>query len=225
MGVYEGPLPGAKPIQKTPLHSPVVPAIPTELRVPLDYEDRRASLGDFAFRLRFRVRLLLIGRLGLVSIGRWRFCKCVACRGQNIGDGCRGSLVRPCARRGRRNNRLAAGVVDDAFRPFLFGLNADQGRIDACPLRTGQSGQDQFAISSTASNAPLTQRKYRARGIRSSAPCLLKHLLFRTSLTRSAANLATRSHHECGNGERCLLGWIGVKGVCQKNAPADQNQE
>jgi len=44
-------------------------------------------------------------------------------------------------------------------------------------------------------------------------------------LTRSAANLATRSHHEFGNGERCLLGLIGVKGVCQKNAPADQNQE
>jgi len=62
MGVYECPLTGVKPIQKTPLHSPVVRAIPAELRVPLDYEDRRASLGDFAFRMRFRVRLLLIDR-------------------------------------------------------------------------------------------------------------------------------------------------------------------
>src|SRR6516165_745946 len=111
MGVYECPLTGVKPIQKTPLHSPVVRAIPAELRVPLDYEDRRASLGDFAFRLRFCVRLLLIDRLGLAGIGGWRFCK-------GIARGCdrrRGSDIRLRLRWRRSNDRLAAGVVDDAF--------------------------------------------------------------------------------------------------------------
>jgi hypothetical protein len=53
--------------------SPVVRTKPTELRAPLDHEDRRATSGDFAFHLRFRVRLLLVGRLGLARMGSWRF--------------------------------------------------------------------------------------------------------------------------------------------------------
>src|SRR6516165_11079182 len=103
----------AKSLEATPPRSPVGRTKPTELRAPLDHEDRRASSGDLALGMRFRVRLLLIDRLGLAGIGSWRFRKCVPSRGREIGDGCRGSLVRPCARRGCGNNRLTAGVVDD----------------------------------------------------------------------------------------------------------------
>src|SRR3974390_2641719 len=45
---------------------------------------------------------------------------------------------------------------------------------------SGNAGRDQFAISSTASNAPPTQRKYRATGIHSSAPPICTNFCYFT---------------------------------------------
>src|SRR6516164_8731982 len=53
---------------------------------------------------------------------------------------------------------------------------------------SGNPGKDQFAISSTASNAPPTQRKYRTTGIHSSAPRLHEHCHFTPPSPDAAAS-------------------------------------
>ena len=103
------------------------PAIPRWSRH--EAHTRRGVLPcNFALALRLRFKLLWLARLEVFGVSRLQLSKCLTRPRRRRADACRGRLTGLRIRDLCWNDGGAAGVENNALRPFSIGMNADDYR-------------------------------------------------------------------------------------------------